>query len=345
MTDIAQHIRIFQADPTDDFVEKRTKAIQDIATCMRKRANIDNILQLANDLAEGLSSNGKLISETLLEEVGGAIKEQAPSFVTEGQNLQIITCAVLAAIEVVGSAPPSTRKPSRTDVLASGLWSALSFQTPVKETKLEALRKELMEKSHSLVIQSSVSARGRNQVPNIKTVATDGADWEKFSKDLKAEQDKVLSSLRDNAVLDREEIDLLWWVLSDWSEALNQKISSLPPQVGGITGGIEAACLLRRMPGDAHKHLVLRNVSAGDSYSLKEVIEAVGDSGAKLVDRFLERGALKECAAIFPLCFSLLEGKPSHKDKNEKRDLMDWSARALLEASILHVMFLPNNGI
>jgi hypothetical protein len=33
----------------------------------------------------------------------------------------------------------------------------------------------------------------------------------------------AIADLRSNAAVDREEIDLLWWVLSDWSSLLGRE--------------------------------------------------------------------------------------------------------------------------
>ena len=53
----------------------------------------------------------------------------------------------LAALQLLDAAPSSTANLLARDVLAIGLWSALSFQKPRSERRLEALRVGLLQKA------------------------------------------------------------------------------------------------------------------------------------------------------------------------------------------------------
>src|SRR5208282_3106954 len=141
MVDIATHVRIFEMAPTDDLVEKRTAAVKELAIRFSQRETVPKILQLANDLSVGIARKGK-IPDALAAEIGAAIKEQSVAFVLSGQEIQVLACALMGALQVLEAAKPSSGSWSKHDVLAAGLWSALSFQPALSEPKLEALRTE-----------------------------------------------------------------------------------------------------------------------------------------------------------------------------------------------------------
>lgn len=84
MINIAAHVRIFDPEPEDDLVVKRTAAIKDLSSRYSKKQTVEVILQRANDLARAVEVKGKL-SETLAEEIEIAVFKYAEAFVAKGQ--------------------------------------------------------------------------------------------------------------------------------------------------------------------------------------------------------------------------------------------------------------------
>jgi len=74
MSDIASYIRIFEASPSDDFVEKRQAAIGALADQYKKRSSHADILGLAEGLAGALAPKGKL-PDALAIQIEAALKE------------------------------------------------------------------------------------------------------------------------------------------------------------------------------------------------------------------------------------------------------------------------------
>lgn len=345
MTDIATHIRIFDAQPTDDLVEKRISTIDDLSERFAKRKTFATILQLASDLSAAVSRKGVMSTE-LINEVEIAIKEYSPSFVQTGNELQMLVCALLATLKYLETATPSKRRMNPADILAAGLWSALSFQPCRTEAKLEALRKELLSRSQLMITTTSFSARHRSEVPDFTFNVPEEVDWQTYANAQTKGYSKTIKALRENSALDREELDLLWWVLSDWSSILNETLSVSPVEVAAIVRGIEVACMLRRLPGDAHKHLVLKGIVEGDSLTLKNLVKTLADTRMKLVSSFQDNPLVEACPAVFPLLSVLVSGKTTGvPSANAARTLHEWAARALLERSILHVASLPNPAV
>ncbi len=78
---------------------------------------IGDVIKLGSDLALGIQ-NPNALDSSLKDIVDKAIRKQSASFVAEGQQLQIATCALIAALQYLDNAKPSgSSKLTLTDVL------------------------------------------------------------------------------------------------------------------------------------------------------------------------------------------------------------------------------------
>lgn len=338
---IAQHIRIFEKTPDDEFVEKRTTVIDALAAKYGAISKVGDLLQLAADLTKAVAKGGAL-SEARAVEVEAAIRDASSSFVRENQEPQMMTCALLATLKVLTEAAPTDGVWSRYDVLALGLWSGLGFQVPRADERIEALRAELLVSARNLVFASSAMARTRQEVPAITIKLPDPYDPTKSGNSIQIGAARTIDALRLNAALDREEIDLLWWVLSDWSKFAEKLFSGMNETAAVITAGLEAGTVLRRMPGEAHKHLILRLLKQDNSVSLLEILESIKGEHDRIAAVFASNQLLAGRESIFPLVAACVAGKAATKSVGGRTlKLSEWAGRALLESSILHVGMLP----
>lgn len=336
MTEIASHIRIFESSPTDDFVEKRQAAIGAMAAYFKERKSFVDILGLADGLATTIAPKGKL-PDALAIQVATALTNASPSFVLEGHQLEARVCALLGAVSYLESAAPSAGSTSRSDVLALGLWSALSFQKPLAEAKLEKLRVELLELARNLAVRTAENSRQRAPVPDGAFAPGEADGWAGIEKKWKAGPLKTIDALRVNAALDREEIDVLWWVLADWSAVYKEKLSSMDPRLSPLVASWEIVQLLKRMPAAAHMHLVLRLARDGDKENLTDLITELGDKRVVLAQQFAEEAIVASCPHVFPLLNALTNPASKIAGDKEARGAADWIGRALLESGLLRL--------
>jgi hypothetical protein len=341
--DIAQHIRIFDKTPSDELVEKRIGEIDTLVGKYQSLSSVADILQLAADLTKGVAKGGSL-PEARVTEVETVIKVKSPSFVREGEELQILTCTFLAALKLLTGAATTHGVWSRSDVLALGLWSGLGFQVPRTEERLEALRSELLVASRNLALGSAANARTRREVPAITLGMPEAYEATKLGKTIQDGASPAIDALRLNAALDREEIDLLWWVLSGWSKFAGKNFSSMSEIAAVVAAGFEAGSVVRRIPGEAHKHLILRMLKQDVPVSMHDVLESLKDEREPITAFFANNILLAGRESVFPLITACIAGKPGGKSAGARElKLSDWAARALLESSILHVGCLPGN--
>lgn len=353
MADIAKHIRIFCAEPTDELVDKRTAAIQEVGQELAKTNVVPDLLKLANCVAVGVSTPGAL-SDDLAIIVEAAIKRYSTSFVRAEHELEVLVCLLLALCQHLTASKANRDGRRQAEILAAALWSALSFQAPRTEQKLEVLRNELMALAQSVVLTAGEDGRRRTPVPDLptfgdtadtveaeETADSDDDEFALFKESLKPGMDPTVTALRSNAELDREELDLLWWVIGDWSRLLDEPISAMAPEIAVVTCGIEIGYLLHKMPTEAHKHLVLRNVPSDvPPLSIPNLAEMFESRKDRLLSPLTDKRWLSEYPEVFPLLHGLQKGR-LNGGGDEKRSVRDWGARALLEASIL---FVPITG-
>jgi hypothetical protein len=347
MSHIATHIRIFATDPSDDLVEKRTDAIGEIANIFKGRRDVGELLQTANDLAVAVQQGGKL-SAALATTIEGAIRKKSTAFVADKHELEMLACGMSGALHVVSGNAAALRHGavSISDVLSFGLWSALSFQKPRTEPKIEQLRDELLQAAQAHCVAVARDSRQRIKVPDpeFKEAPKKKEGEPETPFDASAVNDglkpfkNAIADLKSNAAVDREEIDLLWWVLSDWSSLLGRCFSDEKGNgaAAAVASGLEAGRMIRRAPAEAHRHLVLRNVRAGKDLSLQELLTAIGEDRAVLAPTEAQT-YISQCPAVFPLSAALQTGAASGSRAKIKRPLSEWAGRALLESSIAHL--------
>jgi hypothetical protein len=341
MTDFAAHIRIFEANPSDDFVEKRRKALDAIAKQFDSRTTFNDLYKLADELVEVAVSQGKL-SGALATSVAAALKDASPAFVMEGHELEARTCALLAAVAHLEAFSPGVDGVGIIDVLALGLWSGLSFQKPLEDTKLERLRIELLDLARNIALGTAERSRQRMPVPEavLTPIAAEGDAG--FEKRWKAGPLRAINALKRNAALDSEEINVLWWVLGDWSSVYQEKLSTMDARLSPLVAAWELAQLLKSMPAQAHKHLILRIVQGEEKETLQELIVKLGSKREAFADKIVATEMITACPHVFPLLNALKGRTLKIGGSEEPRSRADWAARALLECGLVRVTTVDN---
>lgn len=254
--EIADLVRIFELNPNDDYVTKRTAAVADIRE--RLKSKQPNWIAFANALAEAFSTGE--MPEPLASEVDGALRAASSSFVREGQGVQMLVCAFAAARQLVIDARP-TGTWSGTETFTAALLSALQHLPPHQTGKVEELRQEFVSSARALLEQSADMSRRRVKVPDFDApTATSDDNLQTYAPKLKAAVNKTIAVLESNAVTDREEVDLLWWALSNWSDVARARMSDLSNGAAALIGAVEVCKRLKRFPAAAHGYIAARFV-------------------------------------------------------------------------------------
>ena len=337
MAEIAKYVRIFNANPSDDFVAKRVLAVNAIEAAIKKKASANEILEFSNGLVSAIERPDQ--TNAVVNSVSvAALKKHSAAFVPDDEQLQLLTCTLLAVIQYLEKAKAYAQKPNSEFILAVALWSGLSFQTPVQnQEKLESLRLEVLQTATKIAQDISHSSRNRKETkPRTPITAPSANTFAAFITDLEASYGKLIDAYRTNAILDREELDILWWILGGWSTLCNQQISSLNPVQTVLVSSIEIGKLLKRFPATSHTHLVCRGISQGEEYTAQELVALLGEVRQQLIVNFDSKEVSSHFPKIFPVSGLLLH--PNELPTVDlKRQLREWGSRLLLELSLLNI--------
>lgn len=332
MSIMAKYSQIIWAQPTDTDVAARNKAVATIQMHLAEQSTLDAI-KTAGAVTDSFA--GVQLPAVLASKVQSAISHESPAFLLTDSGLQGTVCLAVAALVSVKENNSKSTGWSNADAMAAALWSALSFQGQVENTKLEELRQDLIVASSARVTLVAKNARVRHEVPDVGLLTITETDpaGAKANSAYRRATAPVIAALKSNQELDREEIDFLWWVLSDYSELLGCPLDAKEIMSRAVAAGIEGANMLRRLPGDGYRHAVLRRVGTSEKLSLVDLLAAVGADRAPLGQAFAGTWSAR-IPTVFPL-LSALAATGEVQDTGTKLDARDWGARALLEASIV----------
>jgi hypothetical protein len=329
MENIAVHMRVSGVAVTNEDVSSRRTAAASLGGKWAKETAPAKILAKAADVAGALGGDG-IPSATLGAEVQAAIQKKSAAFLYEERPLEVGVCAGMAAVSII-SGQPQTSGWTVVDVYATALWCALSFQPVLENERREKLRGEVLRAATDWADASAEKARERHAVPDplalTLTQNAEGAATSNFKEALS----QTVESLRRNAALDREELDFLWWAQLSRSRLLDRPLSAINPPTRILAAGIEGASMLRRLPCQVHREIVLRTLDEDPELNLEELLEVLGEDREALGAPF-RQGSVATHPTVFPLLNALASGEIDRNGACVKRRVSEWGGRALLEA-------------
>lgn len=335
MNNIAVHMRIGAVTVSDSDVESRRVAATSLATSWGKDKITASIVSKAAAVAEALGGEGTP-SQALGDEVQAAIQKKSPSFLYEERPFDVGVCAGMAMVSIL-SATPSVTGWLISDVYAAALWSALAYQPVLTAVRRENLRHEVLQAATDWCATSADKARERINVPDPSDVEiTIGAD-NVATNDFKEAMADTVEALRRNAALDREELDFLWWAQLGRSRLLKKQLSEIAEPTRIVAAGIEGAKMLRRLPCEVHREIVLRTQDQNPELDLAELLAAIGDDRAALSAAVIKTN-VQAHPTVFPLLHALATGEVDESGAPLKRRVSEWGERALLEATLARLM-------
>ncbi|WP_143040703.1 GTPase-associated system all-helical protein GASH [Paraburkholderia caballeronis] len=331
---MAKYARIFWAEPTDGDVAARNKSVENLRAqfgALDSRKAIEVAAALVDALAGGK------IPPDLSKTIEKAISDESPAFQMSGHEQQGIVCAAVAALDLARNAAVNGNGWAAPDAMAAALWSGLALQNPIDRAPVEVLRTDLLDACRHRVSAVSRQARARHDVPDVGKLTIPEAEpaGPRAQTAYKRATEPVIKALKDNAELDREEIDFLWWALGDHSELFDCPLGKKAVFSRAIAVGMEGASKLRRLPSDGHRHVVLRQIGESELLALAGLVEKLGEDKAQLA-----QGFAGTWATAYPSVFPLISALPADAKLRESAvslDARDWGARALLEGAIVRL--------
>lgn len=334
MEKIALHLRISGVAISDDDVNSRRTAASSLAVRWGKYNSASKIVSLAAEIAEALGGTGNP-SPTLGAEVQTAIQKKSSSYLFEERPLDVSVCAGMAMVSIL-NVSPNNGGWEVPDVYGTALWLALAYQPILETERREALRCEVLNIASERVMNAAEKARERRDVldPLVVDIRIDEANA--VTNNVNEAIIKTVDALRRNAALDREELDFLWWAQLGRSRLLDKQLSAIVEPTRIVAAAVEGATMLRRLPCEVHREIILRTLDQNQELDLTELLTAIGDDRIALCKTIPERNAA--FPIVFPLLHALTTGEAKGSGAEVKRPISEWGERALLEAGFARMI-------
>ncbi|WP_407714696.1 GTPase-associated system all-helical protein GASH [Comamonas testosteroni] len=330
MNKLATHMRIAALNVSNEEVREREQAIESLFSAWQSLDDAGQLIAKAADIANCLHGNG-MPSAQLGEEVEAAIQVNGPAYVYAERPLDVGVCAALVALQMVTTDDERTGASTR-DLFAATLWSALAYQAPLGEGRRETLRSELLEACRERCVAAANAARERHDIDEFDDAKTyDGIG---AVKDVAS---AAIASLKKNALLDREELNFLWWVQLQRSRLLKKQFVQISEPVRLVACAIEGAKYLAALPAEVHRELVLRNLDADIKLDHEALLEEFGADCGTLNATFGAVDIVQQMPTAFPVLYSLGNGVPESDCSKVPRPSSEWAMRTLLEAAIVEL--------
>lgn len=322
-------VRIYEQNPSDDFVVKREAAMVAVANKIAATTAVDELFGYADSLSAGLGKTK--LSGSLADVCIAELVLASPSFVAEGNDTQIYVCALGACLRVLADVRPSDLGRTAKEIFSAAVHAGLSLPHASSNAKVDQVLQEILRLSAAAFRVTGESSRARKDVPEL-TVTFDGTESAAQASDkVVAAAKPLISALRNNAALDREELELLWFCLGDHSAVLDAKLSSQKAPVGLVASALETTKLLRRLPSASHVNMALRNVAAGKAKTLKALVSETEAHRKQFSDYFGENIA-SAFPSIVPVTSAILGY--SQPGDTEAREMSEWGRRLILELGL-----------
>ena len=317
MSDLNRYLLLYDPQPDGAAsTERWKKAVQGVAQIII-HSEESSPWEMAEIVAR-IAAEARLRSDRFGTKAAAVVARALPD--SSGCNdLFSRVCAMSAAIRVLENRRLSNElRVSRRDSIAVALWSALSFQKPLAEERLEDVRAAILREARRTALELARRSRVRQTPTNTASPsAQNRALWR-------------------NALLDREEIEVLRWTLADESNLLGQPYADVERNPSfALARGLDLGLLLTRFPVFEHYELASRDVTSGRKMDLGGLVDAVNDDRNALVAPFEENAVIETSPATFPLLTALRGGSTGHANGGVSRSLKDWCGRALLESAIV----------
>lgn len=343
--DINAHLKVAGIPQTADWLQKRTRAINQLSAAFRKRQG-DQALTLASAIVAQLKRGFHPLPEELKAEVFAALRKPAPQYVPDkNADAELGLCAMLAATLAVTDAGPKDF-PGVT-ALACAIASGAQFNGK-SPPKLELLRREIVQRFGDILHARAEAVRKRTASPvsSLPAARSEEAPLDYVGR-LVAPIQNSLNGLQTNASRDREELDLLWWRLNGVGSIVPGRYSGMSSGPAAVSAGFEVGSMLAfAVASDAHRAIAASVIPAPDAeLTLAALMESLASDLGRLNTVWAAgTGKIDQYPTLFPLMFALRTAASdtcaaslaaARIDTSAVRTAEEWCARAVDEAALL----------
>jgi hypothetical protein len=231
-------------EPTDEFVRQRDAVMSALATDEMMRRHAYAWLEL---VCIGLQLENESATPDSIPELVRVIREQQPSFPSNPlERLLDLRVTGAAALIQYLKEPPENEGAHR-EVVAAIVIAATFQRRLASEPRYAAVVQRLRVAAQGFLDNQAVALRERRELP---TFEVKGGDHDAVAAAATAALRKLSAIVSENMLVDREELQLLWWVFGRHSSSLRKPFTELVPGDAAFASAVEVgkSVLLPPMP-------------------------------------------------------------------------------------------------
>jgi hypothetical protein len=267
--------RIVDAKPTPETMDRRTAAITDLVKAYDESTEWDVILGSVAGVVSGFEGNRPANSNAvqLIYQTLKAKDSTVPQDLTD--NALELRAAGATALGEIVSRNANAYPDDAALVIASTLLSGLNLRPRTKERYLKSMLDELRQASKNTLLRGQ-RMRRRRIAPGKELLGIDenaAAEPLPSIKALTKAAKKMANEFSQQAALDREELNILWWLFSQASTTFGDSIESLPPSKAAFAVGAEIANMCLLPPAENTIAFVRRGSTLAQKAETKKSLE------------------------------------------------------------------------
>lgn len=301
--------RVVNADPTDDVIAKRKASASELIDRIAKESHdklfVPCVAAAVCGMECAFDQKQELVS--LLVEL---IRKQQPAF-PENLSENALELRVLCAVAVGELLSRSSAQQTESAALlaASLIISGIRLHEPTKAKYLQQMLQDLNKLAIVLTERGYLERRSRNpfnfdafdELP----AATLPAFWQGFLPAFKS----CVQHFEAQAAADREELDVLWWMYTGFSETAGESLVKLDHGAVALCCGGEIANLVITPPAQSSREMVKRSIrdtipqASSTQVTLKKLMAASGTKPLGLLssDAPAAKKAIQRFPSLFPI--------------------------------------------
>lgn len=233
--------RLVHPNPTDEMVTRRKSIVASILTSFDSKKDVNEATRVVSAAMAGLSPTIQADIEyaTKLTEATRALHQAFPSQLIENAvDLQLTACLVVGEILTRKATKGTWRDPVLA--IAALCVSSSRFQPKSTGKHLRAVHECLTQYSIDLLARQALVVRKRPDIDlsDIDELAPT-ADVPEFWKQLKPVLKAALEGVTQASEIDRDELEVLWWLYNDDSSIFKKSFSSLNAFEAAFSASLE----------------------------------------------------------------------------------------------------------
>src|SRR5258708_37637460 len=287
---VYEWLRAADLKPDDAMVTSRTKAVQDLEKKIRESENYNLALGVTAAVVGGCERLGEQSSvyATLLE----CVRTQSPAIpaaiAENGLHLWMIGCLGLGELLTSNQEDESE---SEKLIAACMLVSGIGLKPKEAGHHLDVVFEELDSLARTNLQKQAVAARERQQLDwkGFDALQTVTGDPPNFNEQLLPSLNELFQGLEKQRHLDREELDVIWWLYNGHSEQFRKQLMAMPALLAATAIGCELAdCITAPATAGLGEMVSQAAVRDRTPASIKakpiaKIITDLGDAGRKLL--------------------------------------------------------------